>query len=484
MVNRLSPDEAMFYFLDGDGSTTHLGALLILDPARTADGRPPLTYARLVALAENRLQSVPHYRQKVTEVPLGLARPLWVDDPDFDITFHVRLSALPQPGSDEQLQELIARVMSRPLDRTRPLWEMYLIEGLADGRLAILTKTHRALLGDGSAPEMSEVVTDATADVEPLPDELWMPGRPPGGHSVTLGALAEAFARPGELLESFFQSSGPVADLLTLADRSARLVGSTVQQLVNTAPDSALNTDTSAARLFTCTSVARADCVRIAEHFECSFNDVVLGIITGVMRRWTLSVQESIGHGETIRAVLPLGAREPISDDRCGGGWMGEGGAEFVTDLPVGEDAPAVRLLQVAGLADRYSQSQRRMTAGLRPMLPELGLVPFADLSTRVFNRLFERSYNVPIRMSDHRIEPQYVGGVPVAALFSIPALFGQRALAISVNEYDEHVGFGFVADRNVLGDLPAMVEYVTESLDELAVGGFGPRPFDPEVNS
>lgn len=484
MVNRLSPDEAMFYFLDGAGSTTHLGALLILDPARAVDGQPPLTYPRLVTLVENRLQSVRHYRQKVTEVTLGLARPLWVDDRDFDITFHVRMSALPQPGSDEQLQELIARIMSRPLDRTRPLWEMYLIEGLSDGRLAILTKTHRCLLGDGSGLEISEVIADDVAEVPAFPDELWMPGRPPGASAVMLGALAEAFARPGELVESFFRSSGPVADLLTLADRSARLVGSTVQQLVNTAPDNPLNTDTTAARLYTFTSVPRADCVRIAEHFECSFNDVLLGIITGVMRRWMLSVNESMGHGETMRAVLPLGAREAMVDGRREGGWMGEGGAEFVTDLPVGEDAPAVRLMQVAGLADRYSQSQRRMTPGLRPMLPELGVVPFAELSTRVFNRLFERSYNVPIRMGDHRIEQCFVGGIPVVGLFTIPALIGQRALAISVNEYVDRVEFGFLADRAVIGDLPAMVDYVAESCEELAVGGFGPRPFDPEVNS
>ncbi|WP_440713791.1 wax ester/triacylglycerol synthase domain-containing protein [Gordonia sp. FQ] len=158
MVNRLSPDDAMYYFLDGAGTTTHLGTLSILDPAQ-GDGAT-LDYPRLVALVENRLQQMPRYRQTVTEVSLGLARPLWIDDPDFDVTFHVRLSAIPQPGSDTQLQELIARVMSRPLDRRRPMWELYLIEGLTGGRLAILTKTHRCLLGDGSHPEISEVITD------------------------------------------------------------------------------------------------------------------------------------------------------------------------------------------------------------------------------------------------------------------------------------------------------------------------------------
>ncbi|WP_454165207.1 wax ester/triacylglycerol synthase domain-containing protein [Gordonia iterans] len=476
MVNRLSPDDAMYYFLDGSGRTTHLGTLLILDPAQAPTGQPRLDYSRLTATVENRLQRLPRYRQVVTEVTLGLARPLWVDDPDFDITFHIRLSALPQPGGDYQLQELVARVISRPLDRDRPLWEMYLIEGLSGGRLAILTKTHRCLLG-GDRCEISEVITDETPESPRLPDALWMPGARPGRRSVTIGALTEAMARPGELVDSIFRGSGPIADLLTLADRSARFVGSTVQQLVNTAPDSPLNSGATSARLFTFASVSRAECLTIAERFECSFNDVVLGIITGVMRRWTLSVKDSIGHGETVRAVLPLGAREPVADSGGEGGWICVGRAEFVTDLPVGEDAPAVRLMQVAGLADRYSQSPRRLTPGLRPMLPELGVVPLADLSTRVFNSLFQRSYNVPISMGGRRIAERYVVGVPVVSLYTVPSLSGQRALAISVNEYRDDVEFAFLADRNVVGDLPAMAGYVRDSIEELRTGGFPQRP-------
>ena len=235
MVNRLSPEEAMYYFLDGSGATTHLGTLLLLDPDA---GGTELTYATLVKLVENRLQLAPRYRQVVDEVALGLARPLWVDDPDFDVTFHVRLSALPKPGSTAQLQEFIARIMSRPLDRDRPLWELYLIEGLADGRMAVLTKTHRCLLGDGTLPELSELVTDLQPEVTPLPDDLWLPAKRPGTGETTVGAIAEAMTRPGEVAEHVFKGGGPVADLLALADRSLRFVGKTIQQAVNAAPDS------------------------------------------------------------------------------------------------------------------------------------------------------------------------------------------------------------------------------------------------------
>ncbi|MFT3717053.1 MAG: wax ester/triacylglycerol synthase family O-acyltransferase [Gordonia sp. (in: high G+C Gram-positive bacteria)] len=465
MVNRLSPEEAMFYFLDGSGTTTHLGALLILEP----DADRTLDYASLVSLVENRLQLMPRYRQVVEEVSLGLARPLWVDDRDFDVTFHVRLSALPQPGTTDQLQEFIARILSRPLDRDRPLWELYLIEGLADGRLALLTKTHRCLLGNGDHPEISEVITDVEPDTEPLKDDLWLPARRPGPGETTLNAITDAMTRPGELAETVFRGGGPIADILSLADRSARFLGKTVQQAVNTAPDSPLNSSATSARLVTFAHVPRDGCQTIAERYECTFNDVVLGIITGVLRRWMLSVTDSVGHDTTVRAVLPLGARDAVVDGASG--WFSEGRAEFITDLPLGEDAPTVRLMQVAGLADRYSQAQRRLAPGVRPPFGELGVVPFADRSARAFNSLFHRSYNVPISMSESLIDRRYVRGVPVGGLYTLPPLIAQRAMAISVNEYVDQVEFGFLADRNVVSDLPAMAGYVNESYEELLTG-------------
>lgn len=474
MVNRLSPDEAMFYFLDGAGTSAHLGALLIVDPNKLkGESTGKLDYSELVSLVENRLQLVPRYRQRVAEVTLGLARPVWVDDRDFDINFHVRLSALPQPGAVPQLQELIARVMSRPLDRTRPLWEMYLIEGLYGGRSAILTKTHRCLLGDPEHLELSEILCDDDAYVAPLKEDLWMPGRPPGAKSLTAGALAEAMARPGEVFDSLLRGNGPVADLWSVADRSARAVTGAVSQMVNAAPDSPLNAVTTSSRLFAFSSLSRRDLEAVAARFECSFNDVVLAIITGVLRRWLLSVKDSVGHGATMRATLPLATRDPETvEGEPSGAWIVIGGTEFVTDLPIGEDAPAVRLMQVAGLADRYSQSTRRMSQGFRPLLPEFGLVPFADLSTRAFAGIFQRSYNVPISVSSKRIGRKFVGGIPITGIFTIPTLATQRALGISVNEYANQVQFAFIGDRVVVGDLPAMSGYVTESLDELLTGG------------
>ena len=181
-------------------------------------------------------------------------------------------------------------------------------------------------------------------------------------------------------------------------------------------------------------------------------------------------MSDSVGHDEVMRAVLPLGARESVVDG-AGTPWFSEGRTEFITDLPVGEDAPTVRHMQVAGLADRYSQAQRRIAPGMRPLFPELGMVPFADVSARAFNNLFHRSYNVPITMGESRIEERYVHGIPVDRIYALPPLLAQRALAISINEYRDVVEFGFLADRNVVDDLPAMAGYVAESYEELLTG-------------
>ncbi|MEC9323212.1 MAG: wax ester/triacylglycerol synthase domain-containing protein, partial [Actinomycetota bacterium] len=157
MVTRLSASDASFYRLENSSTPMYVGSLQILRKPRNG-----LSYETLLATVEQRLPQVPRYRQKVREVTLGLARPVWVDDRDFDITYHIRRSALPSPGSDAQLHDLVARLGSRPLDRSRPLWEMYLVEGLAKNRVAIYTKSHQALVNGMTALEIDHVIADRT----------------------------------------------------------------------------------------------------------------------------------------------------------------------------------------------------------------------------------------------------------------------------------------------------------------------------------
>ena len=195
MVTRLSASDASFYHLENSSTPMYVGSLSVLRKPRSG-----LSYETLLATVEARLPQIPRYRQKVREVTLGLARPVWVDDRDFDITYHIRRSALPSPGSDAQLHELIARLGSRPLDKSRPLWEMYLIEGLARNRIAIYTKTHQALVNGMTALEIGHVIADRTQKPPVFGEDIWIPAREPSDRRLVLGAIGEWVTRPAEQL--------------------------------------------------------------------------------------------------------------------------------------------------------------------------------------------------------------------------------------------------------------------------------------------
>src|SRR5688572_16285702 len=174
MVERLSRLDASFLYLEEPGTPMHVGGVLILDAPRGG-------LDALAALVEARLPLVPRYRQRVAEVPGHLASPVWVDDPEFDIAYHLRRSGLPRPGTEAQLLDLVSRLTSRPLDRKRPLWEAYLVEGLPGGRVAVVTKTHPALVDGLSAIDIGQVLLDVSPDAPaPAPVE-WLPRRPPTG---------------------------------------------------------------------------------------------------------------------------------------------------------------------------------------------------------------------------------------------------------------------------------------------------------------
>ncbi|NDK91264.1 DUF1298 domain-containing protein [Gordonia desulfuricans] len=489
MVNRLSPREAMYYFLDPSGATSHLGALLVFGPDRRSrsgrsstargGGAPksePVSgpdYPALVSLVENRLQLAPRYRQVVRSVSLGLARPVWVDDPDFDINFHIRRSGLPQPGTMAALADLISRVMSRPLDRSRPLWEMYLIEGLPDGGFAVLTKTHRCLVDDFSGPEISQVICDDGPTVRAFDEDLWMPRHLPGSTALVIGAIAEAVSRPGEFVESMVTGNGVVGTARSMIGSVVRRAGDLIRDVTDAAPDSPLNTPGSSSQIFAVASVPRRGCAKIAEHHGCTVHDVELAIITGVIRRWLLSYDVAATITDTVRVEIPLATRDPgvgrLDDEP---GWVDVGAPGFVTDLPVGEDNPTVRLAQVAGLADRYAQSARRVTPGPSPILGDLGMVPFPELSSWAFRSLGNRGYNVPVSLFTAPVPDRYVLGRKVSEIYPVPGLIAGHALAIGVVEYRGRLRFGFIADRGVIGDLPALADYVGEAYDELAGAG------------
>src|SRR4051812_6812040 len=190
----------------------HVSSVMVFQPPD--DG---FDYDRLVALISARIAFVPRYRQRVREVPGHLANPVWVDDEDFDVTYHVRRSALPRPGTDEQLQEFVARIQPRPLDRQRPLWEVYLVEGMEEGRFAIVTKSHQALVDGFNAVDIAHVIVDGDPAAEGLITDSWRPSPEPSDIELLAGALVDAVRRPSELVENI---RGGIVDVKAVGGRA------------------------------------------------------------------------------------------------------------------------------------------------------------------------------------------------------------------------------------------------------------------------
>ena len=287
MPPRLSALDASFLYLEEASTPMHVGAVSIFKRPKAG-----FDYDRLVELIEQRIALVPRYRQKVRHVPGNLARPVWVDDPEFDVAYHVRRSALPKPGSDEQLTELVARLMSRPLDHARPLWEMYLVEGLARGRTAVLTKTHQAMVDGISAIDIGQVILDVSPEPRVAAEELWMPRNEPTDVELICDAVAEAIARPGEVVDNVRAAAGDA--VATVGKIAGQVLSMARTASRGTAPDTPLNVPISTQRRFAIARTQLEDYRKIRSAHGCTVNDVVLSVVAGALRTWLLSRGEPV----------------------------------------------------------------------------------------------------------------------------------------------------------------------------------------------
>ncbi len=471
MPPRLSPLDASFLYLEQPTTPMHVGGVSIfLRPENGFD------YESLVDLVEQRIALVPRYRQKVRHVPANLARPVWVDDGDFDIAYHVRRSALPSPGSDAQLTELVARLMSRPLDPTRPLWEMYLVEGLAGGRSAVLTKTHQAMVDGISAIDIGQVILDIADTPAPATNgargphpELWMPRPEPTDVQLVVGAVAEAVARPGLVVENVLAAAG---DAVATAGKVVSGFGqlfSMARTASRRAPGTPLNVDISTQRRFAIARTELEDYRRVRAAHGCTVNDVVLSVVAGALRNWLLSRGEPVRSSSSVRAMVPLSVRgEADVPSTATAGSLGNRVSSFIVDLPVGEPSPVVRLHHVSHAMREHTASAHSVGADTLvriggfapPTLHALGARAASGMSKRIFNLVVT---NVPGPQF-----PLYAAGARMLEMFPVVPLAKGQALAIGLTSYDGGVYYGFNGDRDAMPDVEVLAGMVDEALDEL----------------
>ena len=454
MAERLTRLDASFLYLEEPDTPMHVGGVLILEAL-------PGGVDALADLVEARLPLVPRYRQRVAVVPGHLANPVWVDDPEFDIAYHVRRNGLPRPGTEAQLLDLVSRLTSRPLDRTRPLWEMYLVDGLSRGRVAVVTKTHPALVDGLSAIDIGQVLLDVEPDA-PAPEPVeWRPERPPTGTQLLWDALDEYARRPSAIVDT---ARAAVTDVRATAGRLTGVAGGllrTARKTMLAAPPSPLNATAGRQRRV---AVARAeldDIKKIRKAHGGTVNDVLLTVVTGSLREWLLSRGEPVVAGTSVRALVPVSMQD---EDAVAGNRV----SSYLVDLPVGEPNPRVRLTRLSyamrGIAlhgqSVGADSLIALTGFAPPTLHALGARAARGLSRRLFNLVVT---NVPGPQF-----PLYAAGSRMLEVFPVVPLARGQGLSIGMTSYDGRVYFGLNADRDSVGDVDVLADLIEQEVGQL----------------
>ncbi|NUR05897.1 MAG: wax ester/triacylglycerol synthase family O-acyltransferase [Nocardioidaceae bacterium] len=463
MTERLRPDDMAFLAIESASTPMHNATLEIFEPREEFD------YDRLVALVADRIAFVPRYRQRLRVVPGRLANPLWVDDDDFDLTYHVRRSALPRPGSMDQLRDLTARIMSRRLDHHRPLWEMYFIEGVEDDRFAILSKSHQILVDGVATIDLGQVILD----VDPEPKETvhvdWHPRREPTTPTLVANAVRESIRHPRQAIGTLAGNAGSVA-------RTAGAVGGRALEVASalanrrTTPETPINASLSEQRRFSTVKTSLEDYRKVRRFHGGTVNDVILATITGAMRSWLMTRAESVHGSRTLRAMVPMSVidsdLEPTS--------LGSQVAGHLLNLPIGESSPVVRLHQVSYALKAHKETGRAVAADRIAGVAGFAPTTFHALGSRVAAQQSPRGFNLVITNVPGPQFPLYAAGAAMTESYPVQPLLPGHALSIGVTSYDGHVFFGLTGDRDALPDLDVLGQCVTEALEEL-VDSTGP---------
>jgi WS/DGAT/MGAT family acyltransferase len=409
---------------------------------------------------ESRLHLVPRFRQKLRFVPLGQGRPLWVDDPHLNLSYHIRHTALPSPGSEEQLRTLAARVFSQRLDRSKPLWEMWLVDGVEGDRFAIVSKAHHALVDGVSGMDITTVLFDAAPDPEPLPEaEPWAPRPEPSEAEVLGGALLERVTSPAEIargaravLRGPRRAARATIDALEAAGTFARTgLG---------APASPFNVEIGPYRRFEMVQTSLADLKRIKNASGSTVNDVVLAAVAGALGRYLR------GHGYSIRE-LELRAMVPISvrtADEFGA--LGNRVSSYMAPLPIGVDDPLERLAAVSSTMGDLKQSKQAVGATLMTELADFAPPTIAGQAARLQSR--QRFFNLVITNVPGPQFPLYLMGRKLEAVFPMVPLAKRQAVCFGIMSYDGEVNFGLIGDYDAMRDLEVLADDLERSLAEL----------------
>jgi diacylglycerol O-acyltransferase / wax synthase len=462
--DRLTGLDTSFLHLERDSAHMHVAGCSVFA------GAAP-TYEELIGAIESRLHLVPRYRQRLAFVPLNQGRPVWVDDPHFNVRYHVRHTALPRPGGEAQLKRLAGRVFSQALDRTRPLWELWLVEGLADERFALLTKTHHALVDGVSGVDIATVLFDTSPDPVPVApaDHEWVPRPLPSSAQLLADALLERATVPAELVRGVRAAlRGP----RTVATRVGQAFGS-VSALAWTglqaAPSSPFNVRIGPHRRFTWVEADLGQFKAIKNSLGGTVNDVVLTVVSGALggyMRLHGHPTDAVG----LRAMVPVSIRADIER-----GALGNRVAAMWVTLPVGTTDPAQRLRTISEAMDAVKQSGQAVGAEILTHLS--GFAPPTIMAQAARLQARQRLFNLVVTNVPGPQFPLYLLGRELEAAYPMVPLAENTALGIAILSYNGQLNFGLVADYDALADVEVLADELRSSIDELSAAAAASGP-------
>jgi diacylglycerol O-acyltransferase len=460
---QLSATDTSFLMQERDGAQMHIGGVSVFEG-------PAPEHEELREHIWERLGLVPRFRQRLAEPPVALTRPWWVDDPEFNLDYHLRRTALPWPGGDDQLKGLVARVFSQRLDRGKPLWEMYLVEGLKDDRFALITKVHHALVDGISGVDLASVIMDLTPEPASVGQAAVPFERHPAPSRAELLARTAVESAKTPLSLAHYAAGGALYPqrLTSAASRVAAAVGAMGWELLNPAPSVPLNGPIGPHRRFETRDLSFAEVRDIKQRHAATVNDVVLAVATGALRRW-LVARGVRTEGLELRALVPVNLRG--DEER---GLLGNRVALLRASLPLYAEDAEQRLSLVRDAMRAAKRSRQLMAAqtiiGLSNFaLPTiLAQASRLNFSTRLFNLIIT---NVPGPQI-----PLYLLGRELKTIAPVAFLPRGHALSIAVFSYNGLISFGLLGDYDRMYDLDVIAQGIGESLAELEQPAAAPR--------
>ena len=452
--DRLTGLDSSFLHLERDAAHMHVAGCMVFDGTAPA-------YDDLVAEIVSRLHLVPRYRQRLAFVPLNQGRPVWVDDPHFNVTFHVRHTALPRPGGDQELKRLCGRVFSQALDRSRPLWELWLVEGLSDDRFAVLSKTHHALVDGVSGVDIATVLFDTSPDPMPVapPDQEWVPKPLPSSAQLLADSLLERTTVPAEIARGVRATVRGPRHVAQKAGEALVGVGAMAWTGLNAAPTSPFNVRIGPHRRFTWVRGDLSEFKAIKNSLGGTVNDVVLTVVTGALGQY----MRLHGHSTDValRAMIPVSVRADV--DR---GALGNRVAAVWASLPVGNTDPVKRLRQISSSMKDLKESGQAVGA---QVITELsGFAPPTIMAQAARLQARQRLFNLVVTNVPGPQVPLYMLGRELDALYPMVPLAENTALGIAIMSYNGQLNFGLVSDFDALADVEVLADELRSTIAEL----------------